>query len=275
MKLDKHLIGMLKHTCAVFILLTLAVNLQAQNDFEPHSGQEGKDVIWVPTPQTLVDKMLDIAQLKPTDYLMDLGSGDGRLVITAAKRGANALGIEYNQDMVDLSIKNAAKEGVSNRAKFRQADLFETDFSKATVITLFLLPELNLRLRPTLLDLKPGTRIVSNTFTMDNWEPDEKAVITEGCNSWCEALLWIIPAKVQGNWKFDQGELVLEQEFQMLSGRLKTSNNSANITEGRLKGNEISFTANGIKYTGTVSGNKMQGTYRLKGETRNWSATKQ
>jgi hypothetical protein len=275
MKLDKHLIGMLKHTCAVFILLTLAVNLQAQNDFEPHSGQEGKDVIWVPTPQTLVDKMLDIAQLKPTDYLMDLGSGDGRLVITAAKRGANALGIEYNQDMVDLSIKNAAKEGVSNRAKFRQADLFETDFSKATVITLFLLPELNLRLRPTLLDLKPGTRIVSNTFTMDNWEPDEKAVITEGCNSWCEALLWIIPAKVQGNWKFDQGELVLEQEFQMLSGRLKTSNNSANITEGRLKGNEISFTANGIKYTGTVSGNRMQGTYRQKGETRNWSATKQ
>jgi hypothetical protein len=275
MKLDKHSIGMLKHTCTVFILLTLAVNLHAQNDFEPHSGQEGKDVIWVPTPQTLVDKMLDMAQLKPTDYLMDLGSGDGRLVITAAKRGANALGIEYNQDMVDLSIKNAAKEGVSNRAKFRQADLFETDFSKATVITLFLLPELNLRLRPKLLDLKPGTRIVSNTFTMDNWEPDDKAVITEGCNSWCEALLWIIPAKVQGNWKFDQGELVFEQEFQMLSGRLKTSNNSANITEGRLNGNEITFTANGIKYTGTVSGNRMQGTYRQKGETRNWSATKQ
>jgi 2-polyprenyl-3-methyl-5-hydroxy-6-metoxy-1,4-benzoquinol methylase len=165
---------------------------QAPSIYEPSVGQKGKDVVWVPTPQVVVDKMLDIAGMTARDYVMDLGSGDGRLVITAAKRGARALGIEYNPDMVELARRNAEKAGVAGRAKFVKADLFETDFSEATVITMFLLPDINLRLRPKLLRLKPGTRIVSNTFTMAEWKPDATADLgTEaGCNaSWCTALL--------------------------------------------------------------------------------------
>src|SRR5512139_935863 len=147
------------------------VQAQVAQQFKPEVGQHGKDVVWVPTAQPVVEKMLDMAKVTPQDYLIDLGSGDGRTVIAAAKRGAHALGIEYNPDMVELSRQNAEAEGVSGRATFVKADLFESDFSKATVITMFLLPELNLRLRPTLLGLKPGTRIVSNTFTMEDWQP--------------------------------------------------------------------------------------------------------
>src|SRR6266581_3803580 len=135
-------------------------------EYTPEVGQSGKDVVWVPSPQALVDKMLDIAKVTPKDYVIDLGSGDGRTVITAAKRGARTLGIEYNPDMVELSKRNAAKAGVTDKANFVKADLFESDFSQATVITMFLLPDINLRLRPKILDLKPGIRIVSNSFTM-------------------------------------------------------------------------------------------------------------
>src|SRR3954463_2181146 len=144
-----------------------------QAPYEPKVGQAGKDVVWVPTPQALVNKMLDMAKVTPSDYLIDLGSGDGRTVITAAKRGLKALGIEYNPDMVALSQRNAAAAGVSDKATFVKADIFESDFSKATVITMFLLPSLNLQLRPKLLDLAPGTRVVSNSFRMEAWEPDQ------------------------------------------------------------------------------------------------------
>src|SRR6476646_558626 len=150
----------------------------AKDEFQPQVGQQGKDVIWVPTPQGLVDKMLDMAKVTSSDYVIDLGSGDGRTVITAAKRGARAQGIEYNPDMVALSQRNAAAEGMTARATFAKADLFESDFSQASVITMFLLPEINLRLRPKILDLKPGTRIVSNTFTMEDWSPDETATVS-------------------------------------------------------------------------------------------------
>ena len=163
--------------------------------FEPTVGQAGKDVVWVPTPQALVEKMLDLAKVTPQDFVMDLGSGDGRTVITAAKRGASAQGIEYNPDMVDLSKKNAEAAGVSDKATFTKADLFETDFSKAQVVTMFLLPSINMRLRPTILKMKPGTRIVSNTFTMEDWEPDETETIGGDCVSWCTAHLWIVPAQ--------------------------------------------------------------------------------
>src|SRR5918999_4938909 len=146
---------------------------QPATDFQPMVGQEGKDVIWVPTSQALVDRMLDMGKVTADDYVIDLGSGDGRTVITAAKRGAKALGIEYNPQMVELSKRNADKEGVSDKATFAKADLFESDFSQATVITMFLLPDINLKLRPKILDLKPGTRIVSNSFTMGEWEADE------------------------------------------------------------------------------------------------------
>src|SRR6266851_6636006 len=181
--------------------------------YEPSVGQEGKDVVWVPTPQVLVDKMLDMAKVTPRDFVMDLGSGDGRTVITAAKRGARALGIEYNPDMVALSKRNAEKAGVAGRASFMKADLFETDFSKATVITMFLLPEINEKLRPAILRLKPGTRVVSNTFEMGEWRADETETVTTGCDtSWCTALLWIVPANVAGSYKIAQGELTLKQE---------------------------------------------------------------
>src|SRR5206468_7922342 len=192
---------------SIVFSLWIAANLMAAQpakEYQPQVGQEGKDVIWVPTPQALVDKMLDVAKVTPKVYMMDLGSGDGRTVITVAKRGVKALGSEYNPDMVELSKRNAAKEGVSDKANFVKADLFESDFSQAQVITMFLLPSINIKLRPKILDLKPGTRIVSNSFDMEDWKPDEDATVS-GCDHWCTAHLWIVPAKVGGAWKHPQG----------------------------------------------------------------------
>src|SRR5213076_3400886 len=196
-----------------------------------------------PTPQVLVDKMLDMAKVTSKDYVIDLGSGDGRTVITAAKRGARTLGIEYNPDMVELSKRNAAKAGVTDKANFVKADLFESDFSQATVITMFLLPDINLRLRPKILDLKPGIRIVSNSFTMGDWKADETTSVTENCLSWCTALLWIVPAKIDGTWHLAQGDLRLNQTFQEFSGTLAVGGNTTTITNGKIRGDELSFTA--------------------------------
>jgi SAM-dependent methyltransferase len=251
------------------VALPVAAPAQQSKGFEPQVGQEGKDVIWVPTPQALVDKMLDMAKVTPKDYVIDLGSGDGRTVITAAKRGSKALGIEYNPDMVELSKRTAAKEGVSDRASFVKADLFESDFSQAQVITMFLLSSINLKLRPKILDLKPGTRIVSNTFDMAEWKPDETATISY-CNSWCTAHLWIVPAKVGGLWKTSQGELALKQTFQMISGTLTNGSVVTQIT-GKLNGDEISFSAGEAQYTGRISGNAIEGTLKSGGT---WSATR-
>ena len=223
--------------------------------FEPTVGQPGKDVVWVPTPQALVEKMLDMAKLTPQDFHMDLGSGDGRTVITAAKRGARSEGIEYNPDMVALSQKNAKEAGVADRAIFRKADIFETDFSKATVITLFLLPQLNMKLRPAILNMKPGTRIVSNSFTMEDWTPDQTETVTGDCVSWCTAHLWIVPAKVQGTWDIPgRGALTISQNFQNLTGTL----GSAQISAAKMRGEDITFTAGGTTYTGKVNGTTMQ-----------------
>ena len=253
---------------AVFTAISAALlaqtTTQKPKPFEPTVGQAGKDVVWVPTPQPLVEKMLDMAKVTPQDVVMDLGSGDGRTVITAAKRGARATGIEYNPDMVELSRRNAAEAGV--KATFVKADLFETDLSPATVITMFLLPDINLKLRPKILDLKPGTRIVSNSFTMAEWEADQTETITGECTSWCTAYLWIVPAKVGGTWKIGNETLTLSQDFQMVSGTL----GSAPIADGRLRGDEITFTAGGTKYVGKVTGNTMQGS-----SPRAWTATKQ
>ncbi|MDP2268706.1 MAG: class I SAM-dependent methyltransferase [Deltaproteobacteria bacterium] len=266
----------------ILYLLLVAVGLfvriePAYGDYEPVPYQEGKDVVWVPTAQALADKMLDLAKVTSQDYVIDLGSGDGRIVITAAKRGARALGIEYNPDLVALSKRNAVKEGVTAKTQFLQADLFESDFSQATVITMFLLPEINLKLRPKILDLKPGTRIASNSFNMDEWEPDQTVVVTpeEGCdNKFCEAYFWVVPAKVAGAWKLPQGELWLTQSFQMISGTLKTGSNVVAITKGRMNGDLISFTAGGAQYAGRLSGNTMQGTCRSGGSTVKWNASR-
>jgi hypothetical protein len=238
-----------------------------QKPYEPKVGQAGKDVVWVPTSQALVDKMLDMAKVTAQDYVIDLGSGDGRTVITAAKRGARAMGIEYNPDMVELSKRNAEEAGV--KVTFVKADLFETDFSQATVITMFLLPEINMRLRPKILDLKPGTRIVSNSFTMEDWEDDETETVSADCTSWCTAHMWIVPAKVEGTWKLPQGDLTLKQQFQMVSGTLGT----AAISNGRLRGEEITFNVGNVKYTGRVNGNSMQGSV-AGGTNGSWSATR-
>jgi hypothetical protein len=255
---------------AVLLFAGIAHGQAGKSEFEPRVGQAGKDVVWVPTPQALVDMMLDMAKAAPSDYLMDLGSGDGRTVITAAKRGIRAHGIEYNPDMVELSKRNAAKEGMSDKATFAKADLFESDFSQATVITMFLLPEINLKLRPRLLNLKPGTRIVSNTFTMGEWGPDETAAVDQDCFSWCNALVWIVPAKVEGSWQLADGELTLKQSYQMLTGSLKTAGGTTQLT-GRLRGEQITLNGGGKEYSGRVSGDTISGAQAGGG---NWRATR-
>jgi len=263
-----------------FLLLSSAalwVTAQSNNkavEYKPQVGQEGKDVIWVPTPDELVNKMLEIAEVNSKDIVIDLGSGDGRTVIAAAKLGAKAYGIEFNPDMVALSIKKAEEAGVKDKAIFLQTDLFEYDLSKATVITMFLLPDINLRLRPKLLDLKPGTRIVSNTFTMGDWEPDYEVTTNDESSSWYTALMWIIPAKIEGTWKLGAGELVITQEFQMFYGNLKNDKKTSSISEGRITGDTIRFRVNGDQYTGKVTANKIEGTVTKNGNTSEWSATR-
>jgi hypothetical protein len=249
---------------------TAMAQATATKPFEPTVGQAGKDVVWVPTPQALVEKMLDMAKLTPQDFHMDLGSGDGRTVITAAKRGARSEGIEYNQDMVTLSQRNAKEAGVADRAIFRRADIFETDFSKANVITLFLLPDINLRLRPKILDLRPGTRVVSNSFDMGDWTPDQTIQAGSECTSWCRAHLWIVPAKVQGTWKLpDGGELTLEQRYQVITGTLRMGASNMNISTGKVIGDQIMFTAGTQQYTGRVTGNTIEGIAQT---STGWSA---
>ena len=242
--------------------------------YVPEVGQEGKDVVWVPTPNELVNAMLKLAKVTPDDFVIDLGSGDGRTVIAAAKLGAHAIGIEYNPEMVALSKRNAEQEGVSGMTEFIEADLYEYDFSKATVITMFLLPEINLKLRPRLLDLKPGTRIVSNTFTMGEWEADYEVRTDENWNSWNNALMWIVPAKVEGYWKLGNNELSLKQHFQIVLGNLISAQKSIPVTDGRLSGNEITFKINGDLYTGRVEGNRMIGTVTNESTKSDWVATK-
>ena len=201
--------------------------------------------------------------------MIDLGSGDGVTVITAAKRGARAHGIEYNPRMVELSKRNAETAQVNSRATFAKADLFESDFSEATVITMFLLPTINLQLRPKLLKLKPGTRVVSNTFDMAEWLPDEKSTVAP-CERWCTALLWIVPASVDGTWRTPTGDLTLAQTFQNVSGTL----GATPVANGRLRGDELSFTAGGAQIVGRVNGSRIEGTSTSGGRATAWIATR-
>lgn len=265
----------------VLCLLVVALPVFAQapqeakpQPFQPQVGQGGKDVVWVPTPQALVEKMLDMAQVTPQDFVMDLGSGDGRTVITAARRGARAMGIEYNPNMVELSKENAAKAGVTDRVEFMKADLFETDLSKATVITLFLLPDINLKLRPTILALKPGTRVVSNSFTMGDWAADETATIDGDCTSWCTALFWVVPANAAGVWTWPGAELTLAQTFQMVSGTIANGSGTVEVTGGRLRGDRISFTAGPTTYAGLLNGATIEGTATTGSSSVRWAATR-
>jgi len=265
--------------CLVASALCFVTSSPAQTPkdaYEPQVGQHGKDVIWVPTPQALVDRMLNLGKVTAQDNLVDLGSGDGRTVITAAKKGTTALGIEYNPDMVELSKRNAEKAGVTAKAQFKRADLFETDFSHATVVTMFLLPDINIRLRPKILDMKPGTRIVSNSFTMGEWKWDESVNATseEGCTSYCTAYLWIVPAKVAGSWKTPQGTLQLTQEFQNVSGTLTQNGNATKITNAKLNGPQLTFSAGSTSYSGQVNGSEIKGTMKNGSSAGAWTATR-
>jgi SAM-dependent methyltransferase len=234
----------------------------------PRLNQPGKDVQWVPTPPALVEKMLDLAGLTPKDRLVDLGSGDGVLVIAAARRGARARGIEYDRGLVEFSKRKAAEAGVSRLTRFDRGDIFKTDFSDATVVTTFLLPSMNLRLRPTFLAMKPGTRIVANTFAIADWQPDESVAI-EPCERWCTALMWIVPARVGGTWGTPKGDLTLTQKFQMVSGTL----GKEPIANGRLRGEEISFTVGSSRYTGRVEMSRMRVSATVDGHLIEWTAT--
>ena len=272
--------NILFRTLIVFLLSLVSVTLFSQEkikkpDLPPVEGQAGKNVPWITTPQILVDKMLDLAKITTEDFLIDLGSGDGRTVITAAKRGTRALGVEYNPGLVKLSIENAEKEDVTKMTQFVEADIFEFDFSKATVISMFLLPEINMKLRPKLLDMKPGTRIVTNTFTMQEWHFDNVVRTGDQSNRWNTAYLWIVPAKVEGKWLLTNGgELKFVQQFQMFTGRIKAGSKDLAITEGRLRGNEITFKIGGDVYTGIVTGRKIEGTLISGAKTSKWSASR-
>jgi SAM-dependent methyltransferase len=234
-----------------------------QKPFEPVSGQAGKDVVWVPSPPDMVNKMMQMAKVGPSDVVIDLGSGDGRNVIAAAKLGARAIGVEYNPDMVELSRRLAKEAGVADKAEFVQHDMYEYDISKATVMALFLLPVNMNKLAPKFFNLAPGSRIVANTFGIEGWQPDFRETLPPAseCESWCEALLWIVPAKVAGTWSMGNWSIVLAQDYQTLKGTVIDDGGSHPIA-GKLLGNEIAFTADGAQYKGTVSadGRSIDGT---------------
>ncbi len=256
------------------IAQTAIAQTNRPGEFQPQVGQSGKDVIWVPTPEALVDRMLRMANVTSNDFVMDLGSGDGRIAIAAGKNfKTRAVGVEFNPDMVTLSNQNAAREGVTDLVRFIRGDIFETDFSQASVITMYLLPSLNLRLRPKLLDMKPGTRITSHAFDMAEWVADETATV-EGRS----AYLWIVPAKTAGTWSFDMGgtkvNLQISQTFQRIEGTLQRGDRLSPMT-GSLRGDEIRFSVpdgqgSRREFVGKVTGDRMEG---HSGSER-WSATR-
>lgn len=243
----------------------------ASKEFVPVIGQNGKDVIWVPTQQATVERMLRMAQVTPRDIVVDLGSGDGRIAITAAREfGARARGLEYNPDMVALSRREAARAGVSDKVKFEQADIFKADFSEATVVTMFLLPALNLQLRPILLKMKPGTRVASNQFDMGDWLPDEQADLGGRL-----AHFWIVPAQVGGTWKLDipatrQFDILLSQNFQRLIGSAAIAGGRGTLRNPLLDGARLRFELVDDKgllfeFDGKVDGRRISGNVRIAG----------
>jgi len=258
-----------------------AAPVASAQQFKPYVGQQGKDVVWVPTPDEVVERMLNMAQTKSEDYVIDLGAGDGKIAITAAKKfGARSLGIEYNPEMVKHAMRNAEKAGVIGKARVVHGDIFQSDFTQATVITMYLLPALNMKLRPQILSMKPGTRVVSHSFNMEDWEADEISTLDGR-----KAYFWVVPAQVGGNWSLEAGpartELVLEQTFQKINGWVNLSRLAqGGLREAHLRGSDIAFAyvdASGMRrdFTGKVDGKRMEGTFRdQKGQEGRWSATR-
>jgi len=261
--------------CCVLMAATSTAQ-QIPRPFQPTSGMPGKDVVWVPTFAAMVDKMLAVAKVTPADFVMDLGSGDGRNIVAAAKLGARGLGVEFNPDMVALSRRIATEAGVGNRAQFIEGDMYTADVSQATVLALFLLPANMNRLASTFLEMRPGSRIVANTFGIDGWEPDERATLdsTDECESWCDVLLWIVPAKVWGTWQTAVGNLTLTQMYQTVQGTYAVRGTSHTVTNGRLVGSRFSFIAGGLTYTGTVNGDRIDGMMTTPSGQVPWRATR-
>ncbi len=246
---------------------------ECDRDYKPQVGQSGKDVVWVPTPDEIVQRMLRMAKVTPQDLVYDLGAGDGKIAIAAGKIGATSVGIEYNADMAKLAQCYVQAEELAGKTRIIQGDVFKEDFSKATVVTMYLLPELNLRLRPTILNMKPGTRVTSHQFTMGDWEPDETAEI-----DYRTAYLWIVPAKVDGTWTLrEQGSsnaytVNLTQKYQKVSGDVATGSAKQPLVGATVRGEEVRFAFNDDKgvtrtMTGTVRGNELTGTLKGAGGT--------
>lgn len=243
--------------------------------FVPTIGQEGKDVVWVPTSPELVELMLDMANVTPQDFVMDLGSGDGRNITAAARRGARARGVEFNPDMVAVSRRLAREAGVADRAEFVQGDMYAADISQATVLALFLLPQNLEQLKDKFLALRPGTRIVLNTFTLDGWEPVETRRLENNCTSWCTALLLLVPAQVAGEWQFDGGRLTLVQEFEGVTGTLARTGAATQGVTGSVRASDVTLRVDGRTYTGRVDNNRITGTVtETGGATRPFTATR-
>jgi hypothetical protein len=228
------------------------------------------DVPYVPTDQETVNAMLDMAKVGPDDFVIDLGSGDGRIVVSAARRGARGFGVDLNPQRIKEANANAERANVTDKVKFYNQNLFDTKIGDATVLTMYLLPSVNLQLRPRLFtELKPGTRVVSHDFDMGDWQPDNQTDLGRD-----QVFFWVIPVQVGGNWTIKSGsdsyKVSLQQKYQRISGT--ASGGEGGNLDGKLLGNEVTFTLGGKKYTGKVDDKgTMSGT--AEGGAQ-WSATK-
>lgn len=265
-------------------MLATAGTAAQQSDFKPYVGQQGKDVVWVPTPDEVVDRMLTMAQTKPEDFVIDLGAGDGKIAIAAAKKfGARSMGVEYNPDMVAFAQKNAQAAGVAGKAQIVHGDIFATDFTQATVLTMYLLPSLNMKLRPQILAMRPGTRVVTHAFNMEDWEPDESSDVDGR-----RVYFWVVPANVAGRWAMELSgggtseklSINFDQKFQRIEGVAYLGSLLAGLRETRLSGFRISFAyvdGRGVRrdFAGRVTGATMEGSYRTDGgQEGRWTAAK-
>ncbi len=275
MTIARFVFGRILAALCLCAFASAALPQESSKPFEPYVGLPGKDVIWLPAELIMVNKMMELAKAGPGDVVVDLGSGDGRTVIGAARHGARGIGVEFNPDLVEHSRRNAEKEGVADRVNFIRQDLFEFDLNQVSVITLFLLPSINMKLRPTILNLKPGTRVIGNTFTMEDWQHDDsiRDDSKPNCSFNCVAYLWVVPAKAAGTWHMPQGELKLSQSFQMLTGALSSGGKTVPVA-GRMRGDQITFTADAVEYTGRVSGLDMGGTLKANGVPNGWRAVR-
>lgn len=258
-----------------------ASRADCEREFQPEYAQSGKDVIWIPTRDALVAKMLRMAATKSTDVVVDLGSGDGKIPIAAARDfGATARGVEFDPRMVRLARCYAKAEGVSDRVTFVEGDIFATDFADATVVTLYLLPSLNMRLRPKLLALRPGTRIVSHDYGLEDWEPDEQDVTLSG-----RALYWMVPARVHGRWTFGEDggaakfDANLEQSFQHLGGTVRVGGDERRLARTRIRGDAIELRFRGERdvareLQGIAAADRIELTERDGRRTRRWIGTR-